>query len=65
MFLKYVCRSGLSRTDWAKRLEISKSYMSDLLNGKRIPSLEVAVRIERATGGAVPASSWINSEDAA
>ncbi|WP_431197557.1 helix-turn-helix transcriptional regulator [Shimia thalassica] len=65
MFLNYVCRSGVSRTDWAKRLEISKSYMSDLLNGKRIPSLEVAVRIERATGGAVPASSWINSEDAA
>ena len=59
-----ISMSGLSRTDWAKRLNISKSYMSDLLNGNRVPSLDLAVRIERATDGAVPASSWLPEEAA-
>jgi len=30
-----------------------------LENGKKKPSLDLAVRIERLTDGAVPASSWV------
>lgn len=51
--------SGESRAHWAEKLGISKPYLSDLLNGKKQPSLEMAVKIERETGGAVPATSWI------
>ena len=59
MFAQIITSSGETRTAWAERLGVSKSYLSDLLNGNRQPSLDVAVRIERLTNGAVPAASWI------
>lgn len=59
MFAEYITKSGDSRAAWAARVGVSRSYLSDMLNGKKTPSLDVAVRIERLTGGAVPASSWI------
>lgn len=59
MLATIIAESGLTRSAWADRLEISKSHLSDVLNGNRQPSLDLAVKIERATDGAVPASSWI------
>lgn len=59
MFSEFIRSSGQNRATWADRLEISRSYLSDILNGNKTPSLDLAVRIERLTGGAVPASSWI------
>lgn len=59
MFSEFIRRSGRNRAAWADRLGISRSYLSDILNGNKIPSLELAAKIERATGGAVMASSWI------
>lgn len=63
MFAEYITRSGLSRAAWAAKIGISRSYLSDLLNGKKDPSLRVAVDIERLTAGAVPASSWMPEAD--
>jgi transcriptional regulator with XRE-family HTH domain len=63
MFAHYVTSSGLTQTAWADRIGVSRSYMSNLLNGKKRPSLEVAVRIERETGGLIPASSWVPETD--
>lgn len=59
MFANIISESGQTRTHWAERLGITKSYLSDLVNGKRVPSLELAVRIERETSGRVTAASWI------
>ncbi len=59
MFAEYIRKCGESRAAWATRIGVSRSYLSDMLNGKKTPSLDVAVRIERLTQGAVPASSWI------
>jgi transcriptional regulator with XRE-family HTH domain len=59
MFTDFITRSGKSRSHWAERLGVSRSYLSDLLNGNRTPSLELAARIERMTGGEVPAVSWV------
>lgn len=59
MFADHITKSGATRSAWADRLGISKSFLSDLLNGNRTPSLELAVRIERMTEGAVPAACWI------
>ncbi|WP_158589823.1 hypothetical protein [Gemmobacter lutimaris] len=33
--------------------------MSELVKGDKTPGLELAVKIEDATGGAVPARSWV------
>ena len=61
-------KSGERQTVWAKRLGITTGYLSALVNGQKIPSLILAVRIEVETGGAVPARSWVSvapEEDAA
>lgn len=58
-FANHIRDSGRTRAQWADELGVSRSFMSDLLNGNRRPSLELAVRIERATGGRVPAISWV------
>lgn len=63
MFAEYITQCGEKRTVIAARLGISKSYLSDILNGNKTPSLDLAFRIERLTNGAVPASSWIATPD--
>lgn len=64
MFADFINQSGETQTAWAARLGVSKSYLSDLLGGKRRPSLDLAFRIERATGGAVPAAVWVQTAPA-
>ncbi|MGJ8561705.1 MAG: helix-turn-helix domain-containing protein [Litorimonas sp.] len=59
MFAEYISTSGKNRSAWAEALGISRSYLSEILNGNRRPSLELAVSIERKTCGAVSAVSWI------
>lgn len=43
----------------AEAVGISQSYLSDMKKGNRTPSLRVALAIEDATNGAVPARSWV------
>jgi DNA-binding transcriptional regulator YdaS (Cro superfamily) len=43
----------------AASLGISPSYLSDMKKGNRRPSLKLAFAIEEATGGQVPARSWV------
>ncbi len=46
--------------EWAADFGISRPYLHGLLKNQRNPSLETAMRIEAATGGAVPIASWPN-----
>jgi len=62
MLKAHIDSSGLTRAAWAKRLGVSEPYLSQLINRRKTPSLEIAGRIERETGGAVPAMSWLPSE---
>jgi len=66
MFTQAITASGQTRKAIADQLGISASYLSLLESGKKRPSLDLAFRIERLTGGAVPAASWTQAqEDAA
>ena len=49
----------ISQRAFAVRLGVDPSIVSRLVNDLMRPSLELAVQIERETGGAVPATSWI------
>lgn len=49
-----------SLSDWAAKFGISRPYLYGLMDGTRAPSPEVAMQIERETGGKVPAASWPN-----
>jgi transcriptional regulator with XRE-family HTH domain len=58
MFADFIRTSGQTRSQWAGRLGISPSYLSDILNGKKRPALDLAFQIEHETNGAVPVGCW-------
>lgn len=49
---------GTSRKDWSKRLGLSNSYLSEILNGRKTPSISVIRQIAEKTDGAVPPAAW-------
>ncbi len=56
---EYLSQRRLRQIDFAQRLGIGQATVSRLVSGVMRPSLELAVQIERETGGAVPAVSWV------
>ena len=46
------------KSDFAKLLGISDSYLSQYLSGHRRPGYERMLEIERLTDGEVPVQSW-------
>ena len=54
----YLRETGRKAGDLARAAGISDQHLSKLRHGRIRPSLSVAFAIERATGGAVPASVW-------
>jgi plasmid maintenance system antidote protein VapI len=61
MLKTFIEKSGHPQAHWAQRFGVSKSYLSELVNGNRRPSLDLGVRIEAETGGAVSCASWFAS----
>lgn len=49
----------LRQSVFADRVGATQATISKLIRGDTRPSLELAVRIERETKGAVPANSWV------
>lgn len=50
--------SGLSQTQFAKKVNVTQSAVSHLLKGRKSPSLDLILRIEKATGGKVKPNDW-------
>ncbi|WP_225028988.1 helix-turn-helix transcriptional regulator [Xinfangfangia pollutisoli] len=57
--------AGLTQAQFAETVGVDQATVSKLCRGKLVPSLPLAVRIERATRGEVAASSWVPEKDAA
>lgn len=55
----FIVERGIKQADFAASIGATQSMVSRLINGAATPSLALAAKIERATAGAVPASSWI------
>jgi transcriptional regulator with XRE-family HTH domain len=53
----------IKQRDFANNLGISKSHMSGIVSGAKRPDLKLAFKIERLTGGKVPAKSFDSPED--
>ena len=53
---------GLSVTDAAKRLGVSRKHLSDLVNGHSGISPEMAIRLDKAFGGG--AETWFRLQAA-
>lgn len=54
--------NGISSYALAKAVGIDQRMVAHWRGGKMLPSLVLAFKIERATGGAVPVSSWLGTE---
>ena len=55
----YLAQNSIRQSVLAETLGVSNGYMSQIINGDKRPSLDLAVKIEDATGGAVTARSWV------
>lgn len=56
---EYLTKSGLKQAAFAQRIGVTQATVSKLIARTMLPGLELAVKIEDATGGAVKARSWI------
>lgn len=56
----YLKDTGQTQIAFAGAVGVARSFVNEMLHGKRCPSLPVARRIDLITGGAVPLSSWAN-----
>jgi len=59
--LTYLTETRTKQAALAETLGVSRGYLSELAGGTKKPSLDLAFAIERATGGAVPASVWVDA----
>ena len=57
--VRYLDDTGQSQTQFAARLGFPLSNVNGWFKGHRRPSLEAALRMEKATGGAIPAGAWM------
>ncbi len=56
---EYLEHHNVLQSEFAARLGINQSMVSRLVNMIAAPSLQLAFRIERETGGEVTAASWV------
>ena len=54
-------QTGTTSAEFARRCEYDPSNMAKLVKGRIRPTLEMAFKIERATDGVIPASSWVEA----
>lgn len=46
------------KAEWARRLQVTRGYFSQLSQGSKTPSLPLAVFIEEISDGKVKCSDW-------
>lgn len=60
---EYLWRNKISRTDFAAKVEISRSHLQQILSRKRNPSINLAKKIEEITKGKVTKEESLFPED--
>ncbi len=58
----YLADNNLRQKDVADMIDVAQAVISDWANDRRHPSVSNAFRLEKATNGAIPASSWANRQ---
>lgn len=56
---RYLSANGIPHAEFARRIGVSGSAVWRWAHGERTPGLGAALLIERATGGAVKATSFL------
>lgn len=58
----YLTQKKIRQSALAEMLGVSNGYMSQIINGDKRPSLDLAVKIEDATGGIVTVRCWVDED---
>ena len=61
---EYLREEGLSQREFASMAGVDPSIVSRLVRRQMTPRLDLAAKIERLTGGAVRAISWVDGCEA-
>jgi len=61
----WLTAAKIPAAELARRCDYDRSNLHRVLKGKAPPSLNLAARIERETGGAIPAAAWADQRIAA
>jgi len=59
---EYLAAESIPQEKFAERIRVRQATVSRLARNAMRPSLELAAIIERETGGAVPAISWVTGK---
>lgn len=54
----YLSANSETQKAFAKRVSVSPSHLSEIISGRKRPSLDIALAISRETGGEIPAEAW-------
>ena len=65
MLTQFRTSKGLTQAKLAEALKVSQPYLAQLESGVRKPGRKLALAIQSLSKGAVPASHWDETEDAA
>jgi len=52
----------MNRDEAAARLGVTRTHLDRLCRGDRRPGLDLAIRIERLSKGAISAAEWVRPE---
>ena len=59
----YLRERRMTQREFAERIGVSRSYLSMLISGSKIPSLKIATKIEKETGGEVTAIAMLDQAE--
>lgn len=59
---EFLSASEITDGEFAAKVGVSRSMVNRYRHNQATPSLSLAAKIERATDGAVPMSSWVSAE---
>lgn len=62
---EYLTKNGITQGEFADRLGISRTYLNEIVGGRKTPTLEIAFAIQTQTDMEVTASSWVKQTDRA
>jgi transcriptional regulator with XRE-family HTH domain len=58
-FSKWAKKNGYKQCELSVYLHVVPSMISEIMSGKKHPSILLAYRIQRFTSGEVPMDSWV------
>ena len=59
----YLRERRMTQREFAVRIGVSRSYLSMLISGAKVPSLKTATKIEKETGGEVTATAMLDQAE--